>query len=93
MWKASHEDSLFLKKITEKLIKASTVKPDQRIKAGENTTGFSLLLPGYSTEDYSSYPAFLVRDPAWIAESGLIPAEEICFQSLLPIYVLLIEKT
>jgi len=56
MWKASYEDSLFLKKITEKLIKASTVKPDQRIKVGENTTGFSLLLPGYSTEGYSSYP-------------------------------------
>ena len=87
MWKAGHEDSLFLKKITEKLIKASTVKHGQRIKAGENTTGFSLLLPGYSTEDYSSYPAFWVRDPAWIAESGLIPAEEIWG------WILLIGKT
>ena len=48
-----------------------------RIKRGENVTGRSLLLPGVNSMEVSLYPAFWTRDPAWVAEGGLVPADDV----------------
>jgi hypothetical protein len=71
------DDSLLLQKLARRLIAASTVRHGQRIRVGVNSTGRSLLTPGHNSERSATYPAFWVRDPAWVAESGLIPAEDV----------------
>ncbi|MCL5996678.1 MAG: hypothetical protein M1546_11580 [Chloroflexi bacterium] len=76
-WHASPDDTRLLQTMTERLISASTVRPGQVISRGPNTTGRSLLTPGCNTNDIAVYPAYWVRDPAWVAESGLIPAEDV----------------
>jgi len=76
-WRAGREDSVLLRDMTQRLIEASTVRPAQRIAGVENTTGRSLLTSGYSPEDSAAPPAFRTRDPAWVAESGLIPPEDV----------------
>jgi len=76
-WQVSQEGALTLATMTRKLIGASTIRPGQRIQRGENTTGRSLLAPGQNSLERAVYPAYWVRDPAWVAESGFIPAEEV----------------
>jgi len=73
----SREDALTLATMTQKLISASIIKPGQRIQRGENITGRALLAPGQNSLERAVYPAYWVRDPAWVAESGFIPAEEV----------------
>ena len=62
---------------TETLIDASSIAPGQIISAGSNTTGRTLLTPGNNQPGTSTYPAFWIRDPGWVAETGLIPADNI----------------
>ncbi len=76
-WQVSVEQTEQLAEMTKELIAVSTVRPGQRIQRGINTTGRSLLTPGYNDAQRATYPAFWVRDPAWVAESNLIPAEEV----------------
>ncbi len=59
------------------LLRGSRLEPGGRIARGVNTTGRTLLFPGINTAHRSTYPAFWIRDPAWIAEAGLIDAVEI----------------
>jgi hypothetical protein len=35
------------------------------------------LLPGVNTPETSLYPGFWTRDPAWLAEAGLVPADSV----------------
>jgi hypothetical protein len=74
---ANAEDVAFLRRATEELIDASTVQPTQRISTGLNTTGRALLTPGNNRAGATTYPAYWVRDPAWVTESGLIPAADV----------------
>jgi len=76
-WLVSRKDALALADMVRKLINVSTIRPGQRIQRGENTTGRALLAPGQNSLDRAVYPAYWVRDPAWVAESGFIPAEEV----------------
>jgi|YNPNPStandDraft_1061719.scaffolds.fasta_scaffold01719_10 hypothetical protein len=76
-WQVGVEETTLLTEMTKELLAVSTVRPGQRIQRGVNTTGRSLLTPGYNDAQRATYPAFWVRDPAWIAESSLIPAEEV----------------
>jgi hypothetical protein len=71
------EDARELRRMTERLVEASTVLPGQTIKHGTNTTGRSLLTPGINTAKVATYPAYWVRDPAWVAEAGLASAEDV----------------
>ena len=70
MWKAAPEASRVLKKMAEKLVQVSTIHPGQRVKAGKNKTGRTLLTPGCNSLERAVYPAYWVRDPAWLAEDG-----------------------
>ena len=76
-WKVPSADAALLRKMTERLIDASTVRPEQVISAGKNITGRALLTPGSNESGMSTYPAFWIRDPGWIAESGLISGSEV----------------
>jgi hypothetical protein len=76
-WKVSSADAAVLRRMTESLIDASTVRPGQVISSGQNITGRSLLTPGNNRPGMSTYPAFWVRDPGWVAESGMIPADDV----------------
>jgi hypothetical protein len=49
--------------------------PNAAVEAGVNRTGYTLLTPGVNTAKRSVYPGFWTRDPAWLAEAGLIPAD------------------
>ncbi len=71
------EDAQLLRAMVRRLIAASTVHPGQCTSSGVNTTGRTLLMPGTNEAGRSTYPAFWIRDPAWIAETGLIPAQEV----------------
>jgi hypothetical protein len=76
-WKVAQTDAAKLRTMVEKLFHASTVKPGQSISAGVNTTGRSLLTPGCNTNTHATYPAYWVRDPAWLAETGFATADDI----------------
>jgi hypothetical protein len=76
-WSVSSVNAALLRKMTERLIGASTVQPGQVISAGENTTGRAFLTPGSNESGMSTYPAFWIRDPGWIAASGMIPANDV----------------
>lgn len=76
-WKISRSDAALLKSMTQRLLSVSLVKPEQVISRGRNTTGTALLTPGCNSADHSTYPAFWVRDPGWIAESGFVEAQDI----------------
>lgn len=73
-WQVSQSDAALLKNMTQQLLAVSQVKPGQVISKGQNTTGVTLLTPGCNTAEHSTYPAYWVRDPGWIAESGFIDA-------------------
>mgnify|MGYP006281178989 CR=1 FL=1 len=66
-----------LRRMAEQIVAAATIAPDAEIPAGRNRTGRSLLLPGVNTDRQSAYPAFWTRDPAWIAEGGLVNADDV----------------
>jgi hypothetical protein len=81
-WHVNQQDAAQLKRMAERLIDASTVRAGQVISRGPNKTGRNLLTPGCNTNEVSTYPAYWVRDPAWIAEAfgattGLITAQDV----------------
>ena len=76
-WKVSARDSETLRLMVKKLYDCSTVLPNQVIASGVNTTGRALLTPGCNTLTQSTYPAFWIRDPAWLAGAGLTPSADI----------------
>ncbi len=76
-WKVAPTDSAKLRLMVEQLFHASTVQPGQEISAGVNTTARSLLTPGCNTLGHATYPAYWVRDPAWLAESGFVSGDDI----------------
>ena len=76
-WKVSSADAVTLRRMTERLIEASTVCPGQVISSGVNITGRALLTPGSNEGVMVTYPAFWIRDPGWIANTGMIPAKEV----------------
>ncbi len=76
-WKVTPSDAALLERMARRLVEASTIAAGQRISRGANTTGRALLAPGVNTPEVAIYPAFWIRDPAWIAETGLVPAEEV----------------
>jgi hypothetical protein len=61
-----------LRRMTLALLRGSTLAPGDRIAAGVNRTGCTLLMPGVNTLERSVYPGFWARDPAWLAEAGLV---------------------
>lgn len=64
-----------LRRMTEALLAGCLLPPDAAVAAGVNRTGYTLLTPGVNTAGRSVYPGFWTRDPAWLAETGLIPAD------------------
>ena len=76
-WKVDSADAALLRKMTERLVSASNVQPGQTISVGKNSTGRALLTPGSNEPGMSTYPAFWIRDPGWIAETGMLPAEDV----------------
>lgn len=76
-WKVNRQDALLLREMTQKLVGAATVESGQEIRVGRNTTGRSLLTPGQNSRERAIYPAYWVRDPAWVAESGFVSPEEV----------------
>lgn len=76
-WKISQDDAAQLREMVFSLYSASNVLPTQQISSGVNTTGRALLTPGCNAHGIATYPAFWVRDPAWLVECGITTPDEI----------------
>lgn len=63
-----------LRNMTLALLRGSMLAPGARIASGINRTGCTLLMPGVNSAERSVYPGFWPRDPAWLAEAGLVDA-------------------
>ncbi len=70
----SKVDILFLEQMTQDVLEASRIYPDQFISKefGANKTGETLIRPGGK----DAYPAFWIRDYAMSLETGMVTKEE-----------------
>jgi len=66
-----------LLRICRALVAAATVVPGDDTVHGPNRCGCALLTPGVNNAKTGIYPAFWIRDPAWIAQSGLATASDV----------------
>ena len=73
----SPDDARELERMARALASACRLAPGRTISTGSNQTGRHLLLPGLNTETVASYPSFWTRDPAWLADAGLVPIEDL----------------
>ena len=73
---ANYDEAALLGRMTDAMLRGSSLEPGGRIASGVNLTGRRLLFPGVNTRDRSTYPAFWTRDPGWLAAGGLASAEE-----------------
>lgn len=63
----------YLRKIAAEVVESAQVAPGGRIPGWQNTTGYTLLLPGGN----DGYPAFWVRDAAMTLGADFIHADEV----------------